>query len=382
MNKLRYQYAAQLLCEKIKIKLVHAKYNIQSFFTFRPIFLTFSILLVSAVAITGLAKFKFGQDIGLVAPGTHEDFQYWGQLGDFLGGVLNPCLSFMALIAVLHSIKIQSKELSEAQKETKIANRLQSQQTALFERQNFESTFFRLLDVHARIVQNLQYEAAIGHNAFEVISRELHNVCARTCKSENERHFNQYRHYTPLLNSIIIPPEVQLQNYMKDAEVKSVDFAIRHSSTMVLGHQGDGPLALYFRNMYQLLKLIENARFDNPSDEQRSKRMSIRALRLDYYQKRQYANILRAQLSQPELEALIFNCASDSGAGLKAYVEKYSLLKHRRPWGNISVQVCARHFDDIAFADYEDISDTKIREYAHQRIQRSLRHIYSNHGSQ
>lgn len=354
----------------------------QSLFTFRPIFLTFSILLVSVVGIIGFAKFKFGKDIGLVSPGTHEDFQYWGQLGDFLGGVLNPCLSFMALIAVLHSIKIQSKELSEAQKETKIANRLQSQQTALFERQNFESTFFRLLDVHARIVQNFQYDSAIGQNAFEAISSTLHSRCEKTFKSENERLLNQYRQQAAHINSAITPRDIQLQNYIKYAERESVDAAIKHSSTMVLGHQGNAPLALYFRNMYQLLKLIENARFDIPSDEQRSKRMSIRALRLDYYQKRQYANILRAQLSRPELEALIFNCASDSGAGLKAYVEKYSLLKHRRPWGHVSVQVCERHFDNIAFADYEDISDAKIREYAHQRIQRSLRHIYSNPSSQ
>lgn len=37
----------------------------------------------------------------------------WGQLGDFFGGVLNPIFAFLALIALLYTIKLQVRELRE-----------------------------------------------------------------------------------------------------------------------------------------------------------------------------------------------------------------------------------------------------------------------------
>ncbi|WP_313401736.1 hypothetical protein [Stenotrophomonas sp.] len=61
-----------------------------------------------------------------------------GQIGDFIGGILNPAFSFLALIAILFSISVQEKELTDS------INSLQRQE-AILQTQAFESSFFNLL---------------------------------------------------------------------------------------------------------------------------------------------------------------------------------------------------------------------------------------------
>ncbi|MBQ9183478.1 MAG: HEAT repeat domain-containing protein [Neisseriaceae bacterium] len=73
--------------------------------------------------------------------------------GDYFGGVLNPILAFVSFIAILwtvalqrHSIKLQARELSKttvALEESKDAQKLQVQ---LFKQQQFETTFFNMLE--------------------------------------------------------------------------------------------------------------------------------------------------------------------------------------------------------------------------------------------
>ncbi|WP_322803981.1 hypothetical protein SO574_05775 [Vibrio alfacsensis] len=57
-----------------------------------------------------------------------SDQNIWGVFGDFVGGTLNPILSFLALIALLVTVNLQSQELSETRKElsrTAVANEKQ-----------------------------------------------------------------------------------------------------------------------------------------------------------------------------------------------------------------------------------------------------------------
>ena len=72
----------------------------------------------------------------------------WGTFGDFIGGSLNPILSFLGLIALLATIALQSIELEATRAElTRSANaqesaqRLQEEQAATQVKQQFEGTF-------------------------------------------------------------------------------------------------------------------------------------------------------------------------------------------------------------------------------------------------
>lgn len=44
---------------------------------------------------------------------------HWGQMGDFFGGMLNPVLAFSSFMALLYTIRIQSKQLDVSTKELK-----------------------------------------------------------------------------------------------------------------------------------------------------------------------------------------------------------------------------------------------------------------------
>ncbi|WP_248920746.1 hypothetical protein [Pseudomonas entomophila] len=103
-----------------------------------------------AVCVVGLVVLIF---FGFV----DEDFELasnMGQIGDFVGGLTNPALSFIGLIVLLRTTIIQS---GEARKTTKL---LKSQQE-LMEKEKFETTFFLLLDklesyceIHLRVEKN------------------------------------------------------------------------------------------------------------------------------------------------------------------------------------------------------------------------------------
>ncbi|WP_375123657.1 hypothetical protein [Pseudomonas sp. LW8] len=62
-----------------------------------------------------------------------------GQIGDFFGGLINPVLSFLALLVLLRTTLIQTVE---ARKTTTFM----SSQQSIMEVEKFENTFFQLLD--------------------------------------------------------------------------------------------------------------------------------------------------------------------------------------------------------------------------------------------
>lgn len=58
-----------------------------------------------------------------------QHLQYFGQVGDFFGGMLNPILAFASFIALLYTIKLQSAEMKESRNELQ-QSRLAQQEAA------------------------------------------------------------------------------------------------------------------------------------------------------------------------------------------------------------------------------------------------------------
>lgn len=87
--------------------------------------------------------------------------EHWGQFGDFLGGTLNPILAFASFMALLYTIRLQTKQLKLSADEltaTRIeleASRIAQQdsskslkvQLEKLDIQSFEATFFSLLQL-------------------------------------------------------------------------------------------------------------------------------------------------------------------------------------------------------------------------------------------
>ncbi|WP_154885414.1 putative phage abortive infection protein [Neisseria sicca] len=91
-----------------------------------------------------------------------NDSATWGTFGDYLGGTLNPIISFLALIGLLYTIHQQAQEMQATRKELKQAAeqqrkqvKQQSRQSEIFNLQQFESTFFSLLEHHNKVIENL-----------------------------------------------------------------------------------------------------------------------------------------------------------------------------------------------------------------------------------
>ena len=106
----------------------------------------------------------------------------WGTFGDYIGGTLNPILSFISLIALLTTIVLQSKELeltrdelkrsASAQEETK---KILDKQSETLARQQFESTFFSMLDQHNKLLESLTTSNKGTETKLSYIMRSVFN---------------------------------------------------------------------------------------------------------------------------------------------------------------------------------------------------------------
>lgn len=289
--------------------------------------------------------FFWGINIPAIAVVNQGTASYWGQLGDFAGGFLNPLLSFLALMAVLKTMALQRAEMKAAQLEAKTATQEQRQQTAVYSKQMFESTLFGMLDVHAKILGDIKHgdqpgRARQGRDAIDMIVKD----------------FKEGRKYQA---GIFYPESVV------DSSIQSEIEVFCNQWLSVSGH--------YFRNLYWIMKMIDTSQ-DIPLDFKGDEALvsSKRRFYTDYLRKRNYANIVRAQLSQSEMALLQINCLGSYGADLKYYVEKYSLLKPlgKKYFGAWSAFMSSE-FNSMAFFGLEDVDVDALMKMRVDRVARN-----------
>jgi len=116
------------------------------------------ILVVASAVIATVFILYFDNFKGNLSSSNSD----WGTFGDFIGGTLNPILSILSLIALLLTIVLQSKELESTRMELERSasaqestEKILNEQSKTFARQQFESTFFSLLDQHNKALENL-----------------------------------------------------------------------------------------------------------------------------------------------------------------------------------------------------------------------------------
>lgn len=217
----------------------------------------------------------------------------WGTFGDFVGGTLNPILSFLGLIALLLTIVLQSKELESTRKELERAASAQEKtevvlkaQAATQVKQQFEGTFFSLLEQHNKLLEKL----SATNNEQAGPSSEL--VLIR-----NEVFFRGAKDLVSAKRSI-------------------------ESVNMLCGH--------YFRVLYQLLKFVAtNCPGGKIGPEFDSKEIINSPLGDE---EKMYSNIVRSFLGYDVTQILAINCfcvdESDSYWKYKLLIERYAFLEH------------------------------------------------------
>lgn len=87
--------------------------------------------------ILAVAVFSVG------STGDDKALEHWGQFGDFIGGVLNPCISFIALLWLISSVRIQKRELAETKDALEKSAKAQLEQVTLSRAANLSAEQFQ-----------------------------------------------------------------------------------------------------------------------------------------------------------------------------------------------------------------------------------------------
>lgn len=101
--------------------------------------------------------------------------EQWGQLGDYVGGLINPILGFATLISVLYAIFLQRTELGDAK--DALAN-----QSALMDEQIFDGKFFNMLSLFNESVNSMRLTIdGKEYFGYEAIEECLHEFIIKSC---------------------------------------------------------------------------------------------------------------------------------------------------------------------------------------------------------
>ncbi len=214
--------------------------------------------------------------------GSEIQISNYGELGDFIAGITGTLISVAAFILLYLTYKTQKQELSETRD-------ILNKQHQTFEKQQFETTFFNLLNLHDSIVNSIDFKTIHTTTSRYKVEKEIEIKKGRDCFVLFYRAFQI--HYGKVRSKQKSVSQLELiktayENFFEDHKTD-------------LGH--------YFRNLYHIIKFIDRSEIMN---------------------KQQYASIVRAQLSSHELLLLFYNGLSKYGKKFKPLIERYRLLKN------------------------------------------------------
>ncbi|MHC4394561.1 MAG: putative phage abortive infection protein [Planctomycetota bacterium] len=207
-----------------------------------------------------------------------------GQFGDLFGG-LNALFSGFAFAGLIYTIYLQHKELQLQRLELKQTRKeLEGQKLQLeaqnktMQKQDFNNAFFQLLRFHNDLLSSMD---------LILRERDKYTVSGRDCFKQFHMMFKS--HYDANASS---------STGLERVKTSYMAFFKNHQSD--LGH--------YFRNLYNIIKFIENSSMED---------------------KQMYTNLVRAQISSFEHALLFYNGLSDLGCEkFKPLIERDALLKN------------------------------------------------------
>jgi hypothetical protein len=126
-----------------------------------------------------VAAFYIIKFFGILGYGLADDSAIWGQFGDYMGGSLNPILSFISILLLIKSLNLQNQanlDLREELKDNKRTEKIKS----------FGSLFFNMIDSQKSLLQNFRLEFAnanqvrqSGAGAIVCLEDEIENLRSR-----------------------------------------------------------------------------------------------------------------------------------------------------------------------------------------------------------
>jgi uncharacterized membrane protein len=128
-------------------------------------------IFVSAVVIVTLVfSFYFMNFKG----GLSVEQDKWGVFGDFIGGTLNPILSFFALTALLLTIILQNRELEATRSEISQSRQAAQEQVEHFKNESKKSDIYKTIQVLESRLEQLYREPIYFVSGDRLRERELY----------------------------------------------------------------------------------------------------------------------------------------------------------------------------------------------------------------
>ena len=113
--------------------------------------ISFSVGIIFFVLLTILFPYSVLNGINLF--GFIIEVSNYNELGDFIGGITAPFLSIFALLLLYWTYHSQKQELLETRK-------ILNDQNFLITKQQFETTFFNMLNFHQQIIDAIKFKGS------------------------------------------------------------------------------------------------------------------------------------------------------------------------------------------------------------------------------
>ena len=263
----------------------------------------------------------FGRSI-IGSGSTYDSYENVGQFGDSFGS-LNTLFAGIAAVGATLAYFKQSEQLRNDK--------------AAAEKQQFENTFFQLLNVFHEILNSTRHDTSDetggsdgegpeirkihgqGREAFQLLAREFESPLFR-CWLETSG---------------------KIKGGGKNATIQDrFDFLKERYQHFFTQHSPQ--LSHYFRTLYRLLSIIRDSSVSN---------------------KRSYGKIVRAQRSDHELMFLFYNGISWMGEKMNQFVYEFALLKHLPRGSGFPSDETRKFYGDAnspAYNDTPDGTDVKV----------------------
>lgn len=250
--------------------------------------LLFAVAMLAAVAVA-FEYHKYFPQPPIVGQSANRD---WAEFGEFLGGTLSSVFGFLSLMAILLTLYVQRYQLIQTEEASKVSEAGLKDQQATIRKQTFESTFFSLMEFHQELVRGI-----------DLVARKTGRVTrGRDCL----RVFYTRRLLPKLERQSTLESRREMSRPQRLKEIRDAYGAFWATNNPELAH--------YFRTLYRIFKFVDETEAFSTQDVEANKR--------------QYAGIARAQLSNPELALLFYNGLTEYGEKFKALIERYKILEN------------------------------------------------------
>lgn len=186
------------------------------------------------------------------------------KVGDFIGGVTGAIFTLVGIVLLYETLSLQRKELKESR--------------AVFEKQQFENTFFSLLKLYNDIVQSLHFEDDFFGKS--ISGKDFFMEKKVGC-------YGEYSYTNSGMKNRKIAIDLYTNYYTENKE----------------------QVAHYYRTLYRVFKTIDESDFE-------------------FEEKMYYAKIVRAQLSESELFFINYNACTQAGENFRELIVRYNIVKH------------------------------------------------------